>query len=71
MSTRYRMYGWHLSYFAGKVRSYLRYKRVPFDDVDVNLFVLMWLGKRKTGVVAMPLLQIGRASCRERVYVLV
>lgn len=57
MSSRYRMYGWHLSYFAGKVRSYLRYKRVPFDDVDVNLFTLMWLGKRKTGVVAMPLLQ--------------
>ena len=57
MSTRYRMYGWHLSYFAGKVRSYLKYKRVPFDDVDVNLFVLMWLGKRKTGVGAMPLLQ--------------
>ncbi len=57
MSSQYRMYGWHLSYFAGKVRSYLKYKRVPFDDVDVNLLVLMWLGKRKTGVVAMPLLQ--------------
>lgn len=57
MSARYRMYGWHLSYFAGKVRSYLKYKRVPFEDVDVNLFVLMWLGKRKTGVVAMPLLR--------------
>lgn len=57
MNPRYRMYGWHLSYFAGKVRSYLKYKRVPFDDVDVNLFVLMSLGKRKTGVVAMPLLQ--------------
>jgi len=51
------MYGWHLSYFAGKVRSYLKYKRVPFDDIDVNLFVLTSLGKRKTGVVAMPLLQ--------------
>lgn len=57
MSERYRLYGWHLSYYSGKVRGYLHYKGIPFDDLDVNAFVLMWLGRRKTGVVAMPLLR--------------
>ena len=53
----YQLHAWHLSYFAGKVRCYLRYKRIPFEDREVNAYVLMWLGRRKTGVVAMPLLR--------------
>lgn len=57
MTDRYRLYGWHLSYYSGKVRAYLHYKGIPFDDLDVNAYVLMWLGRRNTGVVAMPLLR--------------
>ena len=32
MPRPYVMYGWHLSYFAGKLRCYLKYKRIPFID---------------------------------------
>lgn len=54
---RHTLYGWHLSYFSGKLRSYLAYKQIPFDDRDANAYQLMVQGKRKTGVVAMPLLR--------------
>ena len=56
MSGRYRLYGWHLSYFTGKVRCYLRYKGIPFDDVPVDLYTLSVRVRRKTGAVVMPVL---------------
>lgn len=56
MAGRYRLYGWHLSYFTGKVRCYLRYKRIPFEDRPVDLFTLTQTIKRKTGEVVMPVL---------------
>lgn len=54
---RYVLYGWHLSYFAGKARCYLQYKGIPFVDQDVNLFTLTRTIKRKTGEVVMPVLR--------------
>jgi len=48
------LYGWHLSYFTGKVLCYLRYKQIPFDDQAVNLFTLAWRIKRRTGELVMP-----------------
>ena len=50
------LYGWQLSYYTAKVRSYLRYKRMPFDDRPVDLLTLAWRIKRKTGEVVMPVL---------------
>lgn len=54
MTQRYRLYGWHLSYFSGKARAYLRYKGVPFDDVAVNAWTLLKRFPKKTGTTAMP-----------------
>lgn len=51
------LYGWHLSYFAGKARCYLRYKGIPFVDQDVDMFTLTRRIKRKTGEVVMPVLR--------------
>ena len=34
--TDYTLYGWHLSYYAGKLRAYLTYKQIPFVDQPVN-----------------------------------
>ena len=51
------LYGWHLSYFAGKARCYLKYKGLPFIDQEVNLPTLMWRIPRKTGVRVMPVLR--------------
>ena len=50
------LYGWPLSYYTGKLRSYLRYKRIPFDEREVDLLTLAWRIKRKTGEVVMPVL---------------
>jgi len=57
MARPYILYGWHLSYFAGKARCYLKYKRLPFVDQEVNLPTLMWRIPRKTGVRVMPVLR--------------
>lgn len=58
MKNKFTMFGWHLSYFAGKLRCYLRYKRIPFVDQPVSLFVLAVLGRIKTGVIVMPTLRL-------------
>lgn len=54
MSERYRLYGWHLSYYSAKVRAYLRFKQLPFDDVPVNAWTLLRRIPRRTGTTAMP-----------------
>lgn len=33
METPYKLYGMELSLYTGKVRSYLRYKKIPFEEV--------------------------------------
>ena len=52
----YILYGWHLSYFTGKVRSYLRYKNIPFIDQPVDFYTLTRRIKRRTGAAVMPVL---------------
>ena len=52
----YTLYGWHLSYFTGKVLCYLNYKQIPFVHRDVDMTTLMWRIKRKVGAVVMPVL---------------
>lgn len=54
MQNQYTLYGWHLSYFTGKVLCYLRYKQVPFVLQPVNLYTLTQRIKRETGAVVMP-----------------
>ncbi|MES2149449.1 MAG: glutathione S-transferase family protein [Pseudomonadota bacterium] len=50
----YILYGWHLSYFTGKVLCYLRYKKVPFEFRQVDMYTLLRRIKRETGAAAMP-----------------
>jgi glutathione S-transferase len=50
----YVLHGWHLSFFSGKTRAYLRYKGVPFVDHPVDAKTLMWTVPRKTGATVMP-----------------
>lgn len=58
MTTRkFTLYGWHLSYFTGKVLCYLRYKRIPFIDQPVDMLTLMHRIRRETGEVVMPVLR--------------
>ena len=53
---QYTLYGWHLSYFTGKVLCYLRYKQAPFVLQPVNLYTLTQRIKRETGAVVMPVM---------------
>ena len=56
MHEKLTLYGWHLSYFTGKVLCYLRYKQIPFVDQPVSLLTLMLRIKQKTGAAVMPVL---------------
>lgn len=50
----YTLYGWKVSYFTGKLYSYLRYKNIPFVENNTNLLTLYRIVKQKTGAVVMP-----------------
>ena len=50
----FTLYGWHLSFYAGKVRCYLANKGIPFRDREVSLYTLTRQIKRRTGAVVMP-----------------
>ncbi len=54
MSNAYVLYGWHLSYFAGKVRCYLQHKNIPFADTQVDFWTLTRRIKRRFGIPVMP-----------------
>jgi glutathione S-transferase len=56
MTASFTHYGWQLSYFSGKTRSYLHYKGIPFVDQPVDLPTLMLRIRQKTGAVVMPVL---------------
>lgn len=56
MNPVFKLYGWHLSYYTGKVLCYLRYKRIAHTFIQVSLWTLMYRIKRKTGVTVMPVL---------------
>ena len=49
------LYGWHLSYYTGKVRSYLLHKQIPFVDQPVDLLTLGWrIQRREAHASVMP-----------------
>ena len=51
------LYGWKLSYFTGKLSSYLKYKEIPFVEKANNVFDLFYTVKKQTGAVVMPVLK--------------
>jgi glutathione S-transferase len=54
MSSTYVLYGWHLSYFSGKMRCYLQHKKIPFADTPVDFWTLTRRIKRRFGIPVMP-----------------
>jgi glutathione S-transferase len=47
--------GWELSYFSGKVRSYLRFKEVPFVERPIDFIGFRFRAPRATGAAAIPI----------------
>lgn len=54
---RYKLYALPHSLYSGKVRSYLRYKRIPYEEVVSTLRVFYRLIIPRTGVKFIPVVQ--------------
>lgn len=53
----YTLYGTDHSYFTGKLRPYLRYKGIPFQEHQVTLWTYWQFIQPRTGVRYIPVLQ--------------
>ncbi len=57
MSVNHKAYVSHVSYFSGKLESYLRYKEIPHERVELNGGILRDVILPATGVMKMPAMQ--------------
>lgn len=53
-SNRLTHYGWPISHFSAKTRSYLNFKGIDFDDRYPNGFRLLFVIQRAVGRIVMP-----------------
>lgn len=53
-SDQYTLYGWEVSPYTAKVRSYLQYKGIPFKTVVPNIITLKRFIEPKAGKIIMP-----------------
>ncbi len=56
MSKPYTFYGADLSLYSGKLRAYLRFKRIPYVEVAPNFYTFNVTIKRHTGDAVIPVL---------------
>lgn len=56
------LHAWHLSYFSGKTRAYLRYKGIPFVERPIDVVTLMWRIPRHVGARVMPVVVTPRGE---------
>ncbi len=54
---RYQHFGWPVSPYTAKTRAYLRFKDVPFDDIEPGALKLFMGIKRAVGRAVMPTVQ--------------
>ena len=54
-----KLYGVEFSPYTGKVRAYLKYKNIPYKEVFANGYQYMRVIKRKTGVMYIPVVELG------------
>jgi len=57
MNTQYRLYGWHISHFAGKIRGYLNYKGLDYSEKTCTVFDMKFRIPKNTGAMAMPAIE--------------
>ena len=55
MPKPYIHYAWHLSYFSGKSRSYLRYKDIPHVEKVIDYYTFAIKAKKRTNAAVMPI----------------
>ena len=57
MQSQYRLYGVQVSLFAGKVRGYLNYKGLDYQEKAPTLYDMLRRFPRKVGATVMPVVQ--------------
>ncbi len=58
MAKRARHYGWWVSPYSAKTRSYLRFSQIDFEDIEPSAFVLKRRVQRAVGRLIMPTLEL-------------
>lgn len=58
MSEKHSHFGWLVSPYSAKTRSYLSYKKVPFSDIEPNVIRLFRTIKGAVGRVIMPTVRL-------------
>ncbi|NTX38706.1 glutathione S-transferase [Myxococcus sp. CA033] len=59
----YRLYGAEISYFTGKVRAYLRWKNIPFDEIASSAEVFREVILPRVGFSVIPVLIAPDGRC--------
>ena len=54
MSESYTLYGWECSPYTCKVRSFLRYKQIPFQDIHPSFWTMRQVVEKRIGFFVMP-----------------
>ena len=54
---RYKHYGWPVSPYSAKTRAYLKYKQIPFDDIEPTARQFLGPIKKAVGRAVMPTMQ--------------
>jgi glutathione S-transferase len=54
MSKIYKLYGWECSPYTCKVRSFLRYKKLPFQDIHPSFWTIKKVIEKRIGFFVMP-----------------
>ncbi|MFQ3200298.1 MAG: glutathione S-transferase [Zhongshania sp.] len=57
MTQQYQHYGWELSLFSAKTRSYMRFKRIPHVEISPNAYQVMRELPRRVGVRVLPVVK--------------
>tara|TARA_R110002153_G_scaffold13189_13_gene49388 strand:+ start:14796 stop:15902 length:1107 start_codon:yes stop_codon:yes gene_type:complete len=57
LKSQYKFYGWHLSYFAGKLRGYMNYKQLNFVEKACGYYDLTHKFPKKVGSSSMPVVE--------------
>jgi glutathione S-transferase len=51
----YLVYGWRVSYYTGKILSYLNFKNIPHELKIMNAYNLIYQAPKKVGATVMPI----------------
>lgn len=57
MAKNHVLYAWRCSHFSAKIRGYLNYKQIDYQEKTISFYDLSILLPQKTGTVAMPALK--------------